>query len=332
MRVVAGDRLLLDEDRVGLHRHWSEVSYRIRGHRDDPECAREEYEALLDREDPGLGGELTFDPGKDVAAPFVATGALPPVAILREQGVNGHVEMAAAFHRAGFEARDMTMADLESGRASLQSFRGLVAPGGFSYGDVLGAGGGWAKTILESSLLRSHLGAFFERGDTFALGVCNGCQMLTQVAELIPGAEDWPRFGANRSEQFESRLVMVEVPDSPSLFTAGMAGSRLPIPVAHGEGRPYAEKGGGSGDPCPEARVALRYVDHYGSVTDRYPFNPNGAPGGIAGVTTPDGRFTALMPHPERAIRTVQLSWHPQGWGQDAPWIRLFRNARAWLE
>lgn len=332
MRVATGESLLLDEDRVELHRHWSEVSYGIRARRDDPDCAREEYEALKDREDPGLGAELTFDPAKDVAAPFVATGALPPVAILREQGVNGHVEMAAAFHWAGFEARDMTMADLDSGRASLESCRGLVAPGGFSYGDVLGAGGGWAKTVLESPVLRDHLAAFFERGDTFALGVCNGCQMLSQVAELIPGAEDWPRFGANRSEQFESRLVMVEVSDSPSLFTAGMAGSRLPIPVAHGEGRPYGEAGGIPGDPCPGERVVLRYVNHYGAVTERYPFNPNGAPGGVAGVTTPDGRFTALMPHPERAIRTVQFSWHPEGWGRDGPWLRLFGNARAWLE
>ncbi|MFP4560397.1 MAG: phosphoribosylformylglycinamidine synthase, partial [Thiohalorhabdus sp.] len=329
--VTAGGTALLDADRVELHRAWSETSHRMQALRDDPDCAREEYDRLLDREDPGLHAALTFDPAEDVAAPYVNAGAAPRVAVLREQGVNGQVEMAAAFHRAGFEAVDVHMSDLEAGRADLADFQALAACGGFSYGDVLGAGGGWAKSILATPPLRDQFAAFFGRGDTLALGVCNGCQMMSQLTELIPGADHWPAFRGNRSEQFEARLVMAEVPESPSLLFRGMAGSRLPIAVAHGEGRPAFAEGGL--EAAREAgTVALRYVDNYGRPAIEYPANPNGAPDAIAGMTTPDGRFTILMPHPERLFRTVQYSWHPADWPEDGPWLRLFRNARRWLE
>ncbi|MFA9460539.1 phosphoribosylformylglycinamidine synthase [Thiohalorhabdus methylotrophus] len=328
--LTAGERVLLDADRVDLHRAWSETSHRMQALRDDPDCAREEYDRLLDREDPGLHAELTFDPAEDVAAPYVGTGAAPRMAVLREQGVNGQVEMAAAFHRAGFEAVDVHMTDLQGGDATLSGFQGLVACGGFSYGDVLGAGGGWAKSILADSTLREQFAAFFERGDTLALGVCNGCQMLSQLSELIPGAEHWPAFRRNRSEQFEGRLVMAEVPESPSLLFRGMAGSRIPIAVAHGEGRPQFAPGGLE-TARESGTVALRYVDNRGRTATTYPANPNGAPDGIAGMTTPDGRFTVLMPHPERLFRTVQYSWHPEDWPEDGPWLRLFCNARSWL-
>ena len=328
--ITAGDGRVLDRDLVELHRDWSDTTYRMQALRDDPECADEEYERILDRTDPGLHADLTFDPDEDVAAPFIDTGAAPRVAVLREQGVNGQVEMANAFHRAGFEAVDVHMSDLEEGAANLADFHTLVACGGFSYGDVLGAGGGWAKAILENGDLRDQFGAFFQRPDTIALGVCNGCQMMSQLRSLIPGAEDWPAFRRNRSEQFEARLVMAEVPESPSLLTAGMGGSRLPIAVAHGEGRPVFGEGGleavnGAGT------VALRYVDNRGQVTERYPANPNGAPEGVAGLTTPDGRFTIMMPHPERLTRTAAFSWHPSEWDEDGPWLRLFRNARRWF-
>jgi phosphoribosylformylglycinamidine synthase len=249
------------------------------------------------------------------------------MAVLREQGVNGQVEMAAAFDRAGFESVDVHMSDVISGRASLGDFQGLVAPGGFSYGDTLGGGEGWAKSILFNPRAHDEFAAFFAREDSFALGVCNGCQMMAALKELIPGAEAWPRFVKNRSEQFEARLVMVEVPESPSLFFAGMAGSRLPVVTAHGEGRALFAREG-----IPErAIVALRYVDDRGAATETYPFNPSGSPAGITGLTTPDGRFTIVMPHPERVFRTVQMSWHPDDWGEDSPWMRLFRNARSWL-
>jgi phosphoribosylformylglycinamidine synthase len=331
-RVVVrhGARVLLDEPRAALHRTWSETSYRLQALRDHPECAREEIERLEDVADPGLSVSLTFDPAEDPAAPLVG-GARPRVAILREQGVNGQVEMAAAFDRAGFEAIDVHMTDLIAGRRSLTGFRGLVACGGFSYGDVLGAGGGWARSVLYNPRAREAFAAFLERGDTFSLGVCNGCQMLAQIHALVPGAEHWPRFLRNRSEQFEARLVMVEVTESPSIFFAGMARSRLPVVVAHGEGRVEFR------DPDHEASVrqartvALRYVDPHGRPAERYPANPNGSPGGATGFTTPDGRATILMPHPERLFRTVQWSWHPDGWGEDSPWMRFFRNARRWV-
>ncbi len=251
----------------------------------------------------------------------------PRVAILREQGVNGQVEMAAAFDRAGFAAVDVHMTDIIASRVSLADFVGFVACGGFSYGDVLGAGEGWAKSILFNRRARDEFEAFFRRHDTFALGVCNGCQMMSNLHEIIPGAAGWPHFVRNRSEQFEARFVTVEVQDSPSLFFAGMAGSRLPIPVAHGEG--YAEFK--SAEQMAQALVSLRFVDNRGVPTETYPLNPNGSPQGITGLTTADGRFTILMPHPERVFLTVQHSWHPDGWGEDGPWLRMFRNARRWV-
>ncbi len=332
-RVVVrhGARTLLDEDRVELQRAWQETSYRMQALRDHPECAREEHDLPLDRDDPGLVPRLTFDPAEDVTAPYVATGARPRVAILREQGVNGHLEMAAAFARAGFEAVDLHMEALVRGEADLSGFRGLAACGGFSYGDVLGAGGGWAATILHNPRAREAFEAFFARGDTFALGVCNGCQMLARLAPIIPGADHWPRFVRNRSEQFEARLVQVEVLDSPSIFLRGMAGSILPVAVAHGEGRARFDEPGGPEAALAEGIAALRYVDGHRRPAERYPYNPNGSPGGLTGFTTRDGRVTILMPHPERVFRTVQLSWHPDGWPEEGPWLRFFRNARVWV-
>lgn len=314
--------------RAHLQRLWSETSFHMQRLRDNPQCAQEEFDRLLEVDDPGLNVRLTFDPAEDIAAPYVARGARPRVAILREQGVNGQVEMAAAFHRAGFEAVDVHMSDIIGGRVGLRDFAGFVACGGFSYGDVLGAGEGWAKSILFNPRARDEFEAFFQRGDSFALGVCNGCQMMSNLHEIIPGAADWPHFVRNRSEQFEARFVLVEVTDSPSIFLRDMAGSRLPIVVAHGEG--YAEFA--NPEQRARAHVALRYVDHHGRPTETYPLNPNGSPEGITGLTTGDGRFTIMMPHPERLFRTVQHSWHPPEWGEDGPWLRMFRNARRWLD
>ncbi len=280
---------------------------------------------------PGLTAALRFDPDLDVAAPYVARGARPRVAILREQGVNGQIEMAAAFHRAGFDAVDVHMTDIISGRTRLDGFRGLAACGGFSYGDVLGAGEGWAKSILFNARARDELAAFFARGDTFTLGVCNGCQMLSNLRDLIPGAALWPRFVRNRSDQFEARLAMVAIEESPSVLLTGMAGSRAPIAVAHGEGR--AELLSPAAREALEASglVAARFVDGAGRVAEPYPQNPNGSPGGITALTTSDGRATILMPHPERVFRSVQLSWRPRTWNEDSPWMRIFRNARVFV-
>ena len=279
-----------------------------------------------DAADPGITPVLTYHPSQNISAPLIATGVRPRMAILREQGVNGQIEMAAAFDRAGFAAIDVHMSDIIAGRVSLADFKGFAACGGFSYGDVLGAGEGWAKSILFNARARDEFEAFFHRDGTFALGVCNGCQMMSQLRDLIPGAAHWPQFRRNRSEQFEARLVMVEVTDSPSIFFAGMAGSRIPIVVSHGEGRAVHDREGSEA----AALVSLRYVDHRGQPTQRYPMNPNGSPEGATGYTTPDGRFTILMPHPERVFRSVQQSWHPDGAGEDSPWMRLFRNARVW--
>jgi len=313
--------------RIALQRAWSETTWRMQALRDNPECAREEYERILDAGDPGLHAKLSFDPAQDVAAPHIATGARPKIAILREQGVNGQVEMAAAFDRAGFDASDVHMSDIISGRASLIDYKGFAACGGFSYGDVLGAGEGWAKSILLNARARDEFEAFFARSDVFALGVCNGCQMMSNLHELIPGAAGWPKFLKNKSEQFEARFVMVEVVQSPSLFFSGMTGSRMAVATAHGEGRALFA------DTAAQAKalVALRFVDHRGAATEIYPANPNGSPGGVTGLTTADGRFTILMPHPERVFRSVQQSWHPQAWAEDSPWMRMFRNARAWV-
>ncbi|MCW5621556.1 MAG: phosphoribosylformylglycinamidine synthase subunit PurQ, partial [Burkholderiales bacterium] len=253
----------------------------------------------------------------------------PRVAILREQGVNGQIEMAAAFDRAGFEALDVHMSDIIAGSVTLERFHGFVACGGFSYGDVLGAGEGWAKSVLFNARAREQFERFFRRGDSFALGVCNGCQMMSSLRDLVPGAQDWPRFVRNRSEQFEARFVMVEVTDSPSLFFSGMVGSRMPIATAHGEG--FAEFSDAAQLERARALVALRFVDNRGQPAQRHPANPNGSPEGITALTTPDGRFTIIMPHPERVFRTVQNSWYPPEWGEDSPWMRMFRNARVWL-
>ncbi|MER2602502.1 MAG: phosphoribosylformylglycinamidine synthase, partial [Candidatus Competibacter phosphatis] len=317
--------------RAELRRLWSETSYRLQALRDHPDCAREAFDAACDPADPGLNARLSFDPVEDVAAPFIANGARPRMAILREQGVNGQIEMAAAFDRAGFAAVDVHMSDIMAGRVSLADFHGLVACGGFSYGDVLGAGEGWAKSILFNARAREQFAAFFARPDSFALGVCNGCQMLSNLHELIAGTELWPRFVHNRVEQFEARLSLVEVLPSPSLFLRGMEGSRLPVAVAHGEGRAEFRDTGGADAALAAGLAALRFVDHHGKPAESYPANPNGSPGGITGLTSRDGRFTILMPHPERLFRTVQHSWHPDDWGEDGPWLRLFRNARRWL-
>jgi phosphoribosylformylglycinamidine synthase len=300
-------------------RTWSDVTYRLQALRDHPASARQEYDRIIEHDDPGLSLHLAFKP---TATP-VATGARPRVAIVREQGVNGQVEMAAAFDRAGFEAVDVHMTDLLSGRRTLEGFKGFAAGGGFAYGDVLGAGRGWASTILYNARARAGFEKFFARGDTFAFGACNGCQMMAALKELIPGAAHWPAFVRNRSEQFEGRLVMVEVVDSASILFAGMAGSRIPIVTAHGEGRAQFDS-----DP---SLVCMRYVNNRGEPTEVYPYNPSGSPQGITGLTTADGRFTIVMPHPERCFRSVQLSWRPPGLGEDSPWMELFRNARRWV-
>jgi phosphoribosylformylglycinamidine synthase len=274
---------------------------------------------------------LTYDPSDNVAAPYVHSGARPAVAILREQGVNSQTEMAAAFTRAGFDAYDVHMSDLPAGRARLSRFHGLVACGGFSYGDVLGAGEGWAKSILFNTRVRDEFSAFFERNSTFTLGVCNGCQMLSALKDLIPGAEAWPRFVRNRSEQYEARLSLVRVPRSSSVLFSGMQGSVLPVAVAHGEGRAEFSPPSGAPSLLEQALCTLQFVDHYDEVSERHPFNPNGSPHGVAGVCSLDGRVTALMPHPERVFRSVQNSWVSAAWGEDGAWMRLFRNARVFL-
>ncbi len=322
---------LLRDSRVNLLRAWSETSYRMQMLRDNPRCAQEEYDRLLDTADPGLHARLSFDPNEDVAAPFINKGAAPRIAILREQGVNGQWEMAAAFDRAGFGAVDVTMSDIIDGRVTLDGFKGLAACGGFSFGDVLGAGEGWAKSILFNARARDQFAGFFARPDTFALGICNGCQMMSNLHDLIPGADAWPHFVRNTSEQFEARTALVEVPKNPSLFLAGMAGSRLPIAVAHGEGRAEFRRPEHLPQAIAASQVALCFVDHRGVLATIYPYNPNGSPHGIAGLTTPDGRFTIFMPHPERVFRTVANSWHPDEWGEDGPWLRMFRNARVWV-
>ena len=327
VRVMRGGHLALNETRTDLQSAWARTSYEMARLRDNPGCAEQEFATHSDADDPGLSYTLTFDPSEDIAAPYIHSGVRPRVAVLREQGVNGQVEMAAAFDAAGFAPVDVHMSDILTGRVRLSEFSGLAACGGFSYGDVLGAGGGWAKSILFNPRARDEFAAFFARSDSFALGVCNGCQMMSQLHELIPGAEAWPRFARNLSEQFEARFAMVEVIDSPSIFFAGMAGSKLPIVVSHGEGRVAFR------DPAHAgiAQTALRYVDNRGTPTETYPANPNGSPEGATAYTTPDGRFTILMPHPERVYRSAQLSWHPEAFGEASPWLRMFRNARRWI-
>ncbi|WP_018607683.1 phosphoribosylformylglycinamidine synthase [Uliginosibacterium gangwonense] len=326
LRIRRNAKMVFEEDIHVLLQAWSEVSHEIARIRDDAESADQEFVALADRADPGMSVSLTYDPAEDIAAPYLAK-ARPKVVILREQGVNSQNEMASAFEAAGFTPYDVHMSDLMAGRVTLADFHGLAACGGFSYGDVLGAGQGWAKSILFNDKLREQFAAFFTRQDTFALGVCNGCQMMSNLAEIIPGAEAWPRFARNKSEQFEARTALVEVLESPSILFAGMAGSRMPIVVSHGEGRAVFQH---EGDQA-KALVAVRFIANNGEVASQYPANPNGSPAGTTGLTTPDGRFTIMMPHPERCRRTVQMSWAPSTLGEDSPWMRMFRNARKWL-
>lgn len=326
VRVSGQGRVLAEWRWEALFDAWWSVTHAMQKLRDNPDSADEERAVARNFQAPGLRPKLVFDPSEDVAAPFVATGARPKVAILREQGVNGQIEMAYNFERAGFRAFDVHMSDLIEGRVDLAQFAGFAACGGFSYGDVLGAGRGWATSILERAALRDAFAAFFARSDTFALGVCNGCQMLSQLKDIIPGAEHWPRFLRNRSEQFEARTALLEVVESPSILLRGMAGSRIPVAVAHGEGRAEFD----TAVDQAAARVALRFIDGDGAVASQYPLNPNGSPDGITGLTSTDGRATILMPHPERTPRSVNLSWHPAGWGEDSPWLRMFRNARVW--
>ncbi|MFN2331785.1 MAG: phosphoribosylformylglycinamidine synthase, partial [Halomonas sp.] len=330
VRVTLFEEPLLETTRLLAQRTWSDTSYRMQALRDNPDCAKSEFDGLLDDRAPGLSATPSFDVNDDVSAPYLNL-ARPSVAVLREQGVNGQVEMAWAFDRAGFEAVDVHMSDILEGRINLEQFKGLVACGGFSFGDVLGAGGGWAKSVLFNERAREQFGAFFQRSDSFSLGVCNGCQMLAQLKELIPGAEAWPHFVRNESEQFEARVAMVQVEKSPSILLAGMEGSRLPIAVAHGEGRAEFRDSAHLRSMQGNGQVALRFMDNHGQATTRYPANPNGSPSGITGLTTPDGRATIMMPHPERVVRAVTNSWRPTQWTHDGAWLRLFRNARVWV-
>lgn len=323
--------VVYQENRTTLRTWWAETTWQMQRLRDNPQCADQEHAAKQDDSDPGLNAALTFDPQEDVAAPYIARQARPKVAVLREQGVNSHVEMAAAFHRAGFDAIDVHMSDLLEGRQDLQPFHALVACGGFSYGDVLGAGEGWAKSILFNARVRDEFAAFFQRPQTLALGVCNGCQMMSNLRELIPGADLWPRFVRNHSDRFEARFSLVEVVKSPSLFMNDMAGSRMPIAVSHGEGRLEVRDDTHLAMLEQRGLVSLRYVNNFGQATESYPANPNGSPNGITAVTSVGGRATVMMPHPERVFRTVSNSWHPETWGEDGPWMRMFRNARRQL-
>ena len=331
VRVSANGNPVYSGSRIALHRRWSEVSFRMQALRDNPDCAREEYSRLEDADDPGLHAALSYDPSDDVAAPFIQRGARPAIAILREQGVNSQVEMAAVFTRSGFDAYDVHMTDILAGRVHLARFHGLVACGGFSYGDVLGAGEGWAKSILFNAHARQEFAAFFERDATFTLGICNGCQMLSALKELIPGATLWPRFVRNRSEQYEARLSLVHVPRSNSVLFAGMHGAVLPIAVAHGEGRAEFDPGVNTAALLGQRLATLQFVDHRDQPTEKYPFNPNGSESGLAGLCSADGRVTSLMPHPERVFRSVQNSWVEKEWAEDGGWMRLFRNARVFV-
>ncbi len=321
----ANGQTIYQAERSVMQLVWSELSYKMQALRDNPECAQQQYDQIKDSTDPGLTSDLSFDVNENPVA-HIRTRKKPRVAILREQGVNGHVEMAAAFDRAGFKAIDVHITDILQGRVSLQDFVGLAACGGFSYGDVLGAGGGWAKSILYHAKARQEFSAFFARSDTFGLGVCNGCQMMSGLRDIIPGADNWPKFKRNLSEQFEARVAMVKVERSPSILFKDMEGSMMPVVIAHGEGRVEF-------DSLPKGvKVTISYVNNYGVMTNDFPANPNGSPLGMTGLTTQDGRFTIMMPHPERCFRTLQNSWHPEDWGEDGPWMRMFRNARLWVE
>ncbi|WP_449100299.1 phosphoribosylformylglycinamidine synthase [Pseudomonas veronii] len=328
--VFNGDTVFEGQRRL-LQCQWAETSYQIQRLRDNADCAEQEFDVILEEDNPGLSTKLSFDVNQDIAAPYIKKGIRPQVAVLREQGVNGQVEMAAAFDRAGFNAIDVHMSDILAGRVDLNEFKGLVACGGFSYGDVLGAGEGWAKSALFNSRARDAFQGFFERNDSFTLGVCNGCQMMSNLHELIPGSEFWPHFVRNRSEQFEARVAMVQVQESNSIFLQGMAGSRMPIAIAHGEGHAEFASEEALLEADVSGCVAMRFVDNHGKVTESYPANPNGSPRGITGLTSRDGRVTIMMPHPERVFRAVQNSWRPEEWNEDGAWMRMFRNARVWV-
>ena len=328
LNIVQAGKKLYSENAIMLNRTWSATSYQMQKLRDNPDCAEQEFDTKLDASDPGLHVKLNYDSNiNPVSAAILKTR--PRMAILREQGVNGQVEMAAAFDRAGFNAVDVHMSDIITGRIKLADFKGVAACGGFSYGDVLGAGEGWAKSILFNPRAHDEFAAFFQRQDTFALGVCNGCQMMSNLHEIIPGAEHWAHFSRNQSEQFEARFVMVEVQNTSSILFDGMAGSRMPIVVSHGEG--YADFGSAAKLKSAQPLVTLRYVDNHGKATEKYPFNPNGSPKGATGLTTSDGRFSIMMPHPERVFRTLQNSWYPAEWCEDGAWMRMFQNARKWV-
>jgi len=328
LRITKNNETVFEEELLSLHRSWSETTFKMQTLRDNPVSAKQEYDRLLDKDDSGLFVDITFNADEKIHAAYINTGVKPKMAILREQGVNGQVEMAAAFHRAEFESVDVHMSDIISGRVSLASFKGLVACGGFSYGDVLGAGRGWANSVLFNEVACNEFQSFFARQDTFGLGVCNGCQMFSHLKDIIPGAENWPVFNRNISEQFESRLVMVKVLDSPSILLAGMQGSQLPIVVAHGEGRVEHQDEQSAGNVI----ATIQYIDHSGKVTETYPKNPNGSPAGQTGFTTNDGRFTIMMPHPERVFLKKQYSWLPKTWNdENGPWMRMFYNARQWI-
>ena len=324
-----GNETVIDESIIDLRRAWSETTWQMQKLRDNPDCAQQEYDLLLNNEKPSLFSILSFDSHEDISAPFVHSSR-PKIAVLREEGVNGQVEMAAAFDRAGFQAVDVHMSDILGGRVSLQTFQGIAACGGFSYGDVLGAGEGWAKSILYNPRAYDQFAAYFNRPDSFGLGICNGCQMMSNLHDLIPGAANWPRFVRNQSEQFEARVAMVEILESKSLFMDGMAGSKMPVVVAHGEG--LVEQRNTSSQQLLEQQVAcLRYVDASGNASEYYPLNPNGSTLGLNGFNNDDGRFTIMMPHPERIFRSVQNSWQSPEWGEYGPWMRIFRNARRWM-
>ncbi|OUS25305.1 phosphoribosylformylglycinamidine synthase [Gammaproteobacteria bacterium 45_16_T64] len=329
--ITEGGSVAVSELRSELQKVWSETSYRIQALRDNSECAEQEFAAITET-NTGISPIVTFDAQENISAPYINKGVRPQVAILREQGVNGQLEMAGAFDKAGFSSMDVHMSDILSGRVTPDQFKGLVACGGFSYGDVLGAGEGWAKSILFNDVAREQFAEFFTRTDSFALGICNGCQMLSNLHELIPGAEQWPHFVRNMSEQFEARVATVEIQQSKSIFLQGMEGSRLPIAIAHGEGRAEFSSAQAMAAAENAQQVAIRYVDNNGQTTETYPLNPNGSPNGIGGLCSEDGRVTIMMPHPERVYRTVQNSWAPESWGEDGPWLRMFRNARVWVD
>ncbi|PHR84289.1 MAG: phosphoribosylformylglycinamidine synthase [Colwellia sp.] len=335
IRFTRDGELVLENSRTYYRTTWAQTTYRMQSMRDNPECAQQEHDVKFDTEDPGLQANLSFDINEDIVADLIAKDAQkesnPRIAILREQGVNSHVEMAAAFDRAGFVAIDVHMSDILAGRTDLANFNGLVACGGFSYGDVLGAGEGWAKSILFNPSAKAMFKAFFEREDTFSLGVCNGCQMMSNLKEIIPGSDHWPHFVQNKSERFEARFSLVEIQESPSVLFKGMAGSVMPIAVSHGEGHAEFSSEDAISSANDSGTVSMRYVDNYGQITETYPANPNGSPDGITSLTTIDGRVTIMMPHPERVFRTVANSWHPDSWGEDSPWVRMFRNARKFI-